>query len=126
MEKALKTLAAVLFCATVLLIVNACTTNDMVGGNQFKYGFDQFDSESFDSVKEMTTIKSTFESTFKKELGVSITNDTFKYQGKDSNVKAACEKAVQSLNNKTYESTFTFIVWKMDAQGTSVFFSWSK
>ncbi len=126
MKKAFKTLAAVLCCATVLFLVNACSDPDMPGGNAYSYGFDKFDSTSLTSVQEMTYIKSVFENSFRQELGVTVGNDSFKYNGNVSKVKTACDKAVKLLQNTSFDARFTFVVRVKNAKGTSVVFTWSK
>ena len=124
MKRLFKTLAAVLCGAALLLSANSCS-EELVGGNHFDFGFNEFGGNPTVLIQEISNVEAVFTNTFQQELGVTVTDCHFQYDGSDSNVKAACNKAAQALQGTRFTTSFVLTLTKTTAKGPSIFYTWS-
>ena len=113
MKKIILTLAAVLCCAMAINVCTSCS-NDDDASNTYKMGFDVFSyanlGDKSTMAEETNTIEAAFVNAIQQNLGVTVKNSVFYYEGGVDNVKAACEKAAAELNGKTFKGHYVYTV----------------
>ena len=123
MKRLFKTLAAVLCGAALLFSANSCS-EELVGGEYFDYGFDIVGGDPTYISQETGNVEAVFTRTFQQELGVTVKDCLFHYDGSDNDVMAACRKAAQELQGTRFSSSFILTVTKRTAKGPVKFFTW--
>lgn len=115
MKKTIMTLAAV-FCCTmfVAVICTSCSSDEESDVYSFgfnSYGYAVIGGNPNEIVKQETTwISTAFNDAIKQELGITVSNSQFRYDGSVDKVKAACEKAKAELANKTFQGHYVYVL----------------
>lgn len=109
------TLAAVFCCAMFAAVIcTSCTTDDEA--NEYSFGFDgtgyaiSGENPNEISQQEIAWISTAFDNAIKQELGVTVSNSRFTYDGSVDKVKAACEKAKAELATKTFQGHYVYVL----------------
>lgn len=99
---------AMMAIAILSFTFTACSDDDEPSDVIYSCGFDAIESSSPGFLADMTKIESAFKSV------LDITELHFTKKGSveecDKQVKAACEKAVKSLEGEVWKGTYTFVV----------------
>jgi len=118
MKRILIALATVICC----VLLASCTKEQQNQAVTYSMGFETpihtTDPSKIDS--ESHQVYSIFVSAIQTELGVNVTNSQFTYGGGDAKVKAACDKAAQSLSQIPLVCHFKYVV----AKETTVIYTW--
>ena len=119
MKRILIALATVICCVLLASCTKEQQQNKAV---TYSMGFETpihtTDPSKIDS--ECQQVNSIFVSAIQTELGVNVTNSQFTYGGGDTKVKAACDKAAQSLSQIPLVCHFKYVV----AKETTVIYTW--
>ena len=120
MKKILLTLAAVLCCAMVTCVCNSCTKDE--ASNTYSMGFENVSYANLGKEtmnEEISVIDATFQKAIQQNLGVTVKNSSFYYEGGADKVKAACEKAAAELKEKTFKGHYVYVV-----SSTTTVYTW--
>lgn len=84
-------------------------------------GFDKVESSN---LEEMAKISNTFQEAVGKVDGVKFTGlggSEFIYSGSEDKIKDACKVAEGALANEAISGTYVFVVYKNDANRTTIY-----
>lgn len=121
MKKILFTLVAVVCCAMLTSVCTSCRDDDHI---TYTMGLDGREGVSEHEAEEITLISSTFRNNIQQTLGVTISGSTFNYNGSDTKVKEACDKAATELNTKKFNVIYTYSVYKQSNANSVLFYRW--
>ena len=117
MKRILIALATVICC----VLLASCTKQQQNNDVSYSMGFETVNTTDPSKInEEAALVNNTFVSAIKTELGVTVSGSLFTYNGGDAKVKAACDKAAQSLSQVPLVCKFKYIVTK----GTSIIYNW--
>ena len=123
MKKSMLILATVLLCAFVMSLFS-CNKQPTVTTLAYHIGFQDLSVGTPSSMQEMDIIDNAFKTAFRQELGVSVADTGFSYSGGDDKVKAACEKAAQTLKDVKFSNKYTYVVTREGTSGTVILYTW--
>lgn len=116
MKRILIAIATILCC----VLMASCTKEQPTV--TYSMGFGQVDIYNESKMSsELSQVENTFKSAIQTELGVSVSNSMFNYNGGDAKVKGACDKAAQSLSQIPFTNKFTYMVYN----GSIIVYSWN-
>ncbi len=102
---------------------SSCSSNDDDNNKTVSYGMG-FDKVESSNLEEMAKISNTFQEAVGKVDGVKFTglgSSEFIYSGSEDKIKDACKVAEGALANEAISGTYVFVVYKNDANRTTIY-----